>query len=96
MVQTSFVDKVACKIDQLGLASVASLWLEAHKPLAFLGSQVLLVAQPTLNLFISAHLTTNMVELLADPVQLDHLLTQLHQKTQNTPKQANSPESTVS
>jgi hypothetical protein len=96
MVQADFVDKIAQKIDQLGLVSVALLWLEAHRPLSFLGSQVLLVAQPTLNLFVSAQATTNMVELLADPVQLDQLLTQLQQKAQNTSKQSGNTESIVS
>jgi hypothetical protein len=53
--------------------------LEAHKPLAFLGSQCLLVAQPTLNLFISPPFTQNLVDLLADPEQVEQLIAHLEQ-----------------
>ncbi len=81
MDQMTFVEKVARKISGLGLAAPAILFLEAHKPLAFLSSQLLLIAQPTLNLFVSSHSTQNMVDLLADPTQLEQLMTQLEQKT---------------
>jgi len=81
MDQMTFVEKVARKISGLGLTAPAVLFLEAHKPLAFLSSQLLLIAQPTLNLFVSAHSTQNMVDLLADPTQFEQLMTQLEQKT---------------
>ena len=81
MDQMTFVEKVAHKISSLGLTAPAILFLEAHKPLAFLSSQLLLIAQPTLNLFVSAHSTQSMVNLLADPTQLEQLMTQLEQKT---------------
>lgn len=79
MDQVTFVGKIAQKLTQLGLAAPAVLLLEAHKPLAFMGSQCLLVAQPTLNLFISPHFTQNLVDLLADPVQLEQLIAYLEQ-----------------
>ena len=81
MDQMTFVEKVTRKISGLGLTAPAILFLEAHKPLAFLSSQLLLIAQPSLNLFVSPHSTQSMVNLLADPSQLEQLMTQLEQKT---------------
>lgn len=81
MNEVTFVEKVAQKIASLGLAAPAILFLEAHKPLAFLGSQLLLVAQPTLNLFVSPYSTQSMVDLLADPIQLEQLLIQLERQS---------------
>lgn len=80
MNQVNFVEKVASKIAQLGLAAPAILLLEAHKPVAFIGGQFLLVAQPTLDLFVSPSLTQGMVDLLTDPTQLERLITHLEQK----------------
>jgi hypothetical protein len=90
--QLTFVEKVAHKLTGLGLAAPAILLLEAHKPLAFIGSQFLLVAQPTLNLFVSPNFTQGLVDLLADPIQLEQLIAQLEQ---NTPSQLDPPETRV-
>ena len=80
MSQETFVEKVAHKLASLRLAGPAVLLLEAHKPLAFVSSQFLLVAQPTLNLLVSPAFTQGMVDLLADPNQLEQLITRLEQK----------------
>ena len=80
MYQVAFVEKIAQKLSRMGLAMPAVLLLEAHKPLAFISSQFLLVAQPTLNLFISPDFTQGMVDLLADPSQLEQLISQLEQR----------------
>jgi hypothetical protein len=66
------------------------LLLEAHKPLAFIGGQFLLVAQPSLNLFVAPHFTQGMIDLLTDPSQLEELISQLEQQT--SPKLASSVE----
>jgi hypothetical protein len=84
MKPNNFVQKVADKITDLGLAGPAVLWLEANKPLAFLGSQLLLVAQPTLDIFVSPHLTQQTVNLLANPAQLDQLLQALESGPANS------------
>ncbi len=81
----TFVERVARKIAQLGLSTPAILLLEAHKPVAFLGGQFLLVAQPTLDFFISPRLTQGMVDLLTDPAQLEQLMTHLEQPPPNPP-----------
>ena len=74
MKSNNFVQKVADKITDLGLIGPAILLLEANKPLAFLGSQLLLVAQPTLNIFVPPSLTQQTINLLADSTQLEQLL----------------------
>lgn len=73
----SFLKKLSQKITDLGLAQPAVLLLEAHKPLAFLGSQLLLVAQPTLDLFLPHKFTHHTVNLLSDTKQLEQLIARL-------------------
>jgi hypothetical protein len=73
----TFIDRLARKITDLGLTLPAILVLEAHKPLAFLGSQLLLLAQPTLDVFLPRGLSTGAVDLLADSRQLESLLVKL-------------------
>jgi hypothetical protein len=77
--QETFVEKVAHKLANLGLAGPVGLLLEAHKPLAFVSSQFLLVAQPTLNMFVSPTFTQGLVDTLADPTQMEQLISQLEQ-----------------
>lgn len=79
--QNLFVEQVAQKIFDIGLATPAILLLEAHKPLAFLASQLLLIAQPTLNLFFSPPTTENYINLLAEEAQLEQLISRLEQHT---------------
>jgi len=70
---TTFIHKLADKIVDLGLTGPAILLLEANKPLAFLGSQLLLVAQPTLDMFFAPSFTRQTIDLLADPEQVEQL-----------------------
>lgn len=87
----TFAEKVANKIIDLGLAAPAILLLEAHKPLAFLGSQLLLIAQPTLDIFLPQTLTRNSADLLADPRQVEHLITCLEGGLDRSPQSAACP-----
>ncbi len=79
--ETNFVEEVANKITELELAVPAILLLEAHKPLAFISSQLLLVTQPVLDIFLPHNLTGNVANLLADSAQLEQLITRLETKT---------------
>ena len=81
MSQNNFIKKVADRITDLGLVGPAILLLEANKPLAFIGSQLLLVAQPTLDIFMPRNFTQNTINLLSDPAQLEELITTLETKT---------------
>jgi hypothetical protein len=74
MTQPAFIDQVANQITRLGLSAPAILILEAHKPLAFVGSQLLLVAQPTLDLFLPPNLSRNFSDLLANQDQFEQLI----------------------
>jgi hypothetical protein len=74
---TAFIQNLAHKITALGLTGPAILLLEANKPLAFVSSQLLLVAQPTLNIFFASHLTHQAIDLLADPAQVEQLIAAL-------------------
>ena len=78
---STFIQKLAAKITDLGLTGPAILLLEANKPLAFVGSQLLLVAQPTLDMFLRPGVTQNIADLLADPAQVEQLLLALEGKT---------------
>lgn len=77
MDHSNFVEKIANKIIDLRLTVPAIFLLEAHKPLAFVGSQLLLVAQPTLDLFLPDQFTGNLAGLLAEPAGIDQLLARL-------------------
>lgn len=77
MKSIAFIEKIANRISDLGLTTPAILLLEAHKPVAFVGSQLLLIAQPTLDLFLPPNFTQNTIELLADPEQLEQLICRL-------------------
>jgi len=85
MDQSEFVEKIASKISQLGLVGPAVVLLEAHKPLAFIASQALLVAQPSLDLFLPHLSTRQLADLLADPSRLDQLLLILQSKISRYP-----------
>ena len=91
MENTLFVEKAAQKISELGLATAAILLLEAHKPLSFIGSQALLVAQPMLNLFLPQHLIGHTIELLADESQLEQLITSLERQDTSSSTSGQAP-----
>ncbi len=80
MTQNSFSQKIADKIAELGLTAPAILLLEAHKPLSFVSSQLLLVAQPTLDIFLPQNFTRNLAGLLVDPTQMEQLIASLELK----------------
>ncbi len=84
---TPFLENAANKISRMGLTTPAILLLEAHKPLAFLGSQLLLVAQPSLELFFPQNLVRNTADLLADEDQLEQLVFRLEQTANQSKKE---------
>lgn len=77
-----FTHKIANRITKLGLITPAIFLLEAHKPFAFIGSQLVLVAQPTLDLFFSPDLTRNLADLLGDSGRLEQLITELETRVE--------------
>ena len=71
------VERTAQLIIRWGLATPAITFLEANKPLSFVGSQALLMLQPITDLFVARELSTDLVTLLADRDRLEMLLTSL-------------------
>jgi hypothetical protein len=64
-------------IARWGLAAPAIAFLEANKPLSFVGSQALLMLQPVVDMFIARELTTDLADLLADRERLERLVDSL-------------------
>lgn len=85
METATFIEKISDKIDALGLTAPAIFLLEAHKPLAVVASQFLLVAQPTLDIFLPQNLVRNTADLLADPDQLEQLIVRLETNATSSP-----------
>ncbi len=79
----TFIEQTAKRITEAGLTMPAILLIEAHRPLAFLGSQLLLVVQPMLDIFISPNFMGNLAHLLADDAQLEQLLVTLETNRKN-------------
>ena len=73
----ALVERLAHLIDRWRLATPAILFLEANKPLSFVGSQALLMFQPMTDLFMARELTTDLAALFADRDRLEALITRL-------------------
>ena len=77
MKQNAFIEKVANKIEDLGLTTPAILLLEAHKPLIYISDHLLLIAQPTLDLLFPKKFTRDTINFLSDPTHLEQLIISL-------------------
>ena len=73
----TLAEQWASRIVRWRLATPAILFLEANKPLSFVGSQALLMLQPVMDLFVTRELTTELATLLANRDQLEALITHL-------------------
>jgi len=74
------IEDLARRIESLGLTAPAVLMLEAHKPLSFLGSQAILIAQPLLSLIIDPVKSTEYASLLEDRGNVELLIRRLEQR----------------
>ena len=92
MNQNAFIEKIADKIADLGLTGPVMLLLEINRPLAFLGSQLMLIAQPTLNIFVSPSLPRQIIDLLADSAQVEQLINSLENTTTRSKRTVNNEE----
>jgi len=71
------VERLTGIIARWGLVAPAIAFLEANKPLSFVGSQALLMLQPVVDMFIARELTTDLASLLADRERLERLVDSL-------------------
>jgi hypothetical protein len=73
----ALVERLARLIGRWRLTAPAVLFLEANKPLSFVGSQALLLLQPMMDLFMAHELTADLAALFADRDRLETLITRL-------------------
>ena len=72
-----FVERMAHLISRWGLVTPAIAFLEANKPLSFVGSQAMLMFQPITDFFVTRELSMDLATLLADRDRLELLLARL-------------------
>jgi len=70
----ALLDELAGRIVQLHMAAPAILFLETGKPLAFLGSQALVFAEPMVRLFFTAPRYGDVTRLLEDRTNVEALI----------------------
>ncbi|VAW30207.1 hypothetical protein MNBD_CHLOROFLEXI01-1911 [hydrothermal vent metagenome] len=67
------LDQIVTSLKQRGLHTVALTLLEAGQPLAFIGSQLLWLAQPALALFWPSSQVGQLAQLMEDPTAVSAL-----------------------
>jgi hypothetical protein len=72
-----FLEQIATTLKQRGLHSVALTLLEGGQPLAFVGSQLLWLAQPALALLWPAAPVRQFAQLMEDPATVSELMARL-------------------
>jgi hypothetical protein len=73
----AFLDQVADVICRWGLQVPVLVGLEAGRPLAFLGGQLIWVAKPVLALFFPGNAVSRFAELLEEPASVEALIATL-------------------
>jgi len=73
----ALVERLARLVGRWGLTTPAIFFLEANKPLSFIGSQALLLLQPMTDLFMTPELTADLAALFADRDRLETLISRL-------------------
>jgi hypothetical protein len=73
----ALIERVAVQLEAAGMSAPAIAVLEANRPLAFVGSQMLLVAQPFLSPFAS--LLDGWIDILEDRSSVERLIVRLEQ-----------------
>ena len=76
-------EQLADRLNAWRLGAPALAFLLAHRPLAFVTGQALLVLQPVLGCVVSRDTTTEWVALLGDRGRLTHLIRRLESENGN-------------
>ncbi len=71
------IDRFARRVAGLGLTAPAVLFLEMHKPLAFLGAQMLFAAQPFLSLGFNAADVHDFAAIIEDRTGVEEVIDRL-------------------
>lgn len=78
--QENLLNDIAETVCRRGWRMPAMMILEAGRPLALIGSQLLWLAQPALSIFVRASTIGQFARLLEEPAALDGLLARLVDK----------------
>ena len=73
----AYIGRLAAWICRRGLQTPVMVGLEAGRPIAFLGGQLLWVAKPVLSLFYSGNEVSRLAELLEEPAAVEALIATL-------------------
>lgn len=73
------IERLVQKVSSLGLTAPAILFLEAHKPFSFIGSQALLFLQPLLGFLLGDETISQYAQLFEDQANVERLLQLLEQ-----------------
>jgi len=71
------IERLVSQLDAWGMVAPALMFLEANKPLSFLGSQMILLSQPVLGLIWEDKLLGDYALLLEDRENVERLLCRL-------------------
>lgn len=77
--QAQLLEAIAQRIHRYRLEAPAVLFLEMHKPLAFIGSQAFLVASPIFAAFIGMSQVEAFAELISEPAHLELLIQRIEE-----------------
>lgn len=77
--EEEFISQVAERIKRMGLETPAVFFLEAHKPLAFVGGQILYFSLPFLGLLFGFQNVSNFAKILSTPGGVERLLRKLEE-----------------
>ena len=70
----TFLHQLADRINRYGLRTAAVIGLEAGRPLAFFGGQLLWMMQPVLGLVVPGEDVSRTARILEDPAALEKLV----------------------
>ncbi|OGR02263.1 MAG: hypothetical protein A2284_08945 [Deltaproteobacteria bacterium RIFOXYA12_FULL_61_11] len=72
-----FLERLAAKVEARGLTTVTVLFLESFRPLAFLGSQLLVFLEPMVKALVNLEEYDHFVHLVERPAHLAYFLRRL-------------------
>jgi hypothetical protein len=82
------IERLAQRVEALGLSAAAILMLEAHKPLSFVGSQAILILQPLLSFAIDTQTSREYAQLLEQRANVELLIRRLERQGDNSARSA--------
>ena len=82
------IERLAQRVEAMGLTSAAILMLEAHKPLSFIGSQAILILQPLLSFAVDSQTSREYSQLLEQRANVELLIRRLERQGDKSARSA--------